>query len=64
MAKKKPRRKRRKYKTEDLLADFRRLPHEERVLALKRLEQRLRQAGLLVVIMLAALGLILLTQLL
>ena len=63
MAKKKPRRAKRKYKTEDLLADFRRLPPKERVLALKRLEQRLRRAGLLVIVLLATLSLYLLAQL-
>ena len=50
MAKRKPRRKGRKFKTEDLLADFRRVPQQERVLALKRLELRLRRAGLLALI--------------
>ena len=64
MAKRKPRRKRRKYKTEDLLADFRRLPDTERVRAHKRMEQRLRRAGLLVIILLAVFGLFLLSHLL
>ena len=52
MAKKRPRRKKRKYKTEDLLADFRRLRHTERVLLLKRLQERLRLAGTLLLIFL------------
>jgi hypothetical protein len=63
MAKRKTRRKKRKYKTEALLADFRRLSHKERFLALKRLEQRLRRAGLLVIVLLATLSLYLLAQL-
>ena len=63
MVKKKPRHKKRRYKTEDLLTDFRRLPPKERVLAIKRLEQRLRRAGLLVIVLLATLSLYLLAQL-
>lgn len=49
MAKKKPRRKR-KYKTEDLLADFHRLPEKDRLLLLRRLEERLRRAGKLLLL--------------
>ena len=53
MAKKRPRRRKRKYKTEDLLVDFRRLPNAERVLLLKRLQERLRIAGTLLLIFFA-----------